>query len=101
MNLHRAIQSNGKLVIESMERQDYNKDGLLNIDGFEASLLIREVGMSNKDLKEVFYLICASDQMLPYQSWVLSKFPTFKPYFSLEVTPRETSRPEESATVIS
>jgi hypothetical protein len=48
-------------VVESLERQDYNKDGQLNIDGFEASLLIREIGMSNSDLKEVFYLICASD----------------------------------------
>jgi thermostable 8-oxoguanine DNA glycosylase len=75
VSLHRAIQSNGKVVIESMERQDYNKDGLLNIDGFEASLLIREVGMSNSDLKEVFYLICGSDQLLPYQTWILTKFP--------------------------
>jgi hypothetical protein len=39
--------------------------------------------------------------MLAYQSWMLSKFPAFKPYFRLEVTPRETTRPDESSHVIS
>lgn len=84
--------------MENMERQDYNKDGILNIDGFEASLLIREVGMSNSDLKECFYLVCNHDMTLAYQSWLLAMFPVFKPYFTLTVTPRDTTKIEESVS---
>ena len=34
-----------KLIISKLEEQDYNQDGLLNIDGFNASLMIGEVGL--------------------------------------------------------
>jgi len=59
--LKSAIQNNGKLVAESFERQDHNKDGLLNIDGFWASLLLPEIKMSKSDLNECFYLVCNQD----------------------------------------
>lgn len=66
-NLRTAIQNNGKLVVENMERQDYNKDGVLNMDGFSASLLLNEIKLSNSDLKECFFLVCNHDQNLAYQ----------------------------------
>ena len=57
--------------------------------------------MSNAELSEVFFLVCGPDQNVAYQSWILSKFPSFKSYFSLNVTPRETtSRPEDSTVQV-
>ena len=34
--------------------------------------------------------------MLAYQSWVLSRFPNLKIHFTINVTPRDTSRIDES-----
>lgn len=99
-NLKRAVQNNGKLVAENMEQQDYNKDGLLNLDGFEAALRVREIGLGGSDLKEAFFLVCNQEQTLAYQNWVLGWFPTFKVYFSRDITPRDTTKHEESMSLL-
>ena len=99
VKLYRAIEANPKMLIQRLEQQDYNRDGLLNIDGFEASFSVTQVNMGPDELKECFYLSCGPDLSLAYQSWVLQKFSNFKQHFTFNVTPRETSisRPEDGS----
>ena len=81
-----------RLIIGNLEQKDFNNDGLLNIDGFLASLRISEVGLDNAQLSEAFYLVCGPDETVAYQSWILQKSQTYKVHFTLNVTPRiETS----------
>ena len=54
------------MIIGNLEQKDYNNDGLLNIDGFLASLRISEVGLENTQLSEAFYLICGPDETIAY-----------------------------------
>ena len=56
-----ALVQHAKLIIERLEVQDYNRDGMLNIDGFRGSCRMSEVGLSDRELGEVFYLICGAD----------------------------------------
>ena len=95
-----ALVQHAKLIIQRVEVQDYNRDGMINIDGFRASLRMSEVGLSDRELSEVFYLICGADQHIAYQSWILSKFPNLKIHFTINVTPRDTSRIDESTAQI-
>ena len=48
--LDAAFRMHGKQLVESLESKDINRDGFINIDGFQAALRMREVGMSNNDL---------------------------------------------------
>ena len=90
-----------KLIISKLEEQDHNQDGLLNVDGFIASLMIGEVGLQRAEITECFYLICNSEQMLSYRRWILQQFPDFKTFFTINVTPREPSiRMDESGEII-
>ena len=76
--LDRALQQHAKIIIQRLEQQDYNRDGLLNIDGFVASLRIGEITLNNNELSETFYLICGPDETLAYQSWIVHKFPALR-----------------------
>ena len=58
--------------------------------------MIGEVGLGKNELNECFNLVCNVDQNLAYRRWILSMFPDFKPYFSINVTPRESVRIDES-----
>jgi hypothetical protein len=62
--LRKAISENGRLIISKLEGQDYNKDGVLNVDGFKAALRIPEVPMRDHDLDEAYNLICTSEDGL-------------------------------------
>lgn len=35
-----GCQKHGKAIVQRFEGQDHNKDGILNVDGFKAALLI-------------------------------------------------------------
>lgn len=56
-NLKNGASRNGKTVVQRFEGQDHNKDGLLNVDGFKAALLVKELNMSSAELEEAYYLL--------------------------------------------
>lgn len=62
--LRKAISENGRLIISKLEGQDYNKDGVLNVDGFKAALRIPEVPLRDHELDEAYNLICTSEDGL-------------------------------------
>ena len=104
--LDTAFRMHGKQLIERLENSDINKDGMINIDGFQAALRMQEVGMSNAELSEVFFLICNHEQELQYKSWIVQRFPQLRDHFTIHttVTPREfgqsTIRRDESQTIL-
>ena len=76
--IDRALESHGRLIVGNLEQKDFNNDGLLNIDGFLASLRIGEIGLDNAQLSEAFYLICGPDETVAYQTWITQKSPIYK-----------------------
>jgi hypothetical protein len=37
-----------------MVSQDFDRDGILSIDGFKAAILVHEYGISNSEAEEIF-----------------------------------------------
>jgi len=90
--IDRALSQHARLIISNFEQKDFNNDGLLNIDGWLASMRIAEIGLENSQLTEAFYLICGPDETLAYQTWIINKSPSYKMHFTINATPRiETS----------
>ena len=71
--LKRAIENHPNLV-RSLEKSDLDGDGGINIDGFQAALLVPATQMSEEDLEEVFNLICDNDGFLRYAEWIANNF---------------------------
>ena len=57
-HLYSSFDQHHQLIIKNLEKQDFNRDGQLNIDGFQGALRLREVDLTNQQLSEAFYLIC-------------------------------------------
>ena len=81
----------GRLIVQRLEAQDYNRDGGLNDDGFKAAMLIGEIQMNEEELAEAFNLICEGED-LAYQDWVLRNYPSYREYFQLTITSRDLGR---------
>lgn len=88
----------GKSLIRGFESQDYNKDGLLNCDGFKAACLIPELGMPGGELEETFHLIANFNGQLSYKEWISDNFPILKESLTLTSAAREVTRPESTLT---
>ena len=63
----------------------------MNEDGFKAALRVGEIGMSEEDLGEAFYLICEGED-LAYQAWVLANHREYREYFHLPISSRDLGR---------
>lgn len=53
----RALGLNGKIAVQRFESQDFNRDGVLNLDGFKAAMLVPEMKMTPDDATEVYSII--------------------------------------------
>lgn len=65
-----VFAKNGRTLVTRFEAQDYNKDGLLNVDGFRAACLLPEVGMPTSELDEAFWLSENFNGQLSYREWI-------------------------------
>ena len=72
--------NNGKLIVQRLEAQDINRDGAVNVDGFKAALLMREIQMTESELEEAFHLISEGED-LAYYDWVMKNYPNYKDFF--------------------
>jgi len=57
--LRKVFHQHALLIVQRLEKEDYNRDGMLNCDGWMAALLIPEVKqlLTQEDLLECFHLI--------------------------------------------
>lgn len=77
--MQKLFNSYAKLVISHLEKEDHNKDGSLNIDGFRAAMLISEVKqfMDKSEVDEAFNLLENHQGELAYRRWI-----TTDPFYS-------------------
>ncbi len=56
------------MLIQKFEKEDFNRDGYLNIDGWNAALFISEVKvtMDNEEIEECFHLLEENDKTVAY-----------------------------------
>lgn len=68
-----------------------NRDGVIKIHGFEASLLYKQFELSQEEIKEAFFLLCNEEQEFQYQTWICSRYPHLQQSFTIQISARETT----------
>ena len=71
-NLRKVFQQHALLVCQRLEKEDYNRDGSLNCDGWMAAMLIPEVKqfLTQDELLECFHLIEDNNKQIAYVQWI-------------------------------
>ena len=83
LKVKNAFGAHGQANCKRFEEKDFNKDGRLGFDGFQAALLFKENNVNHDELQEAFNLICDRESQIHYRDWVLSIFSNYSEYFTI------------------
>jgi hypothetical protein len=71
----KTFEANPKLIIQRFESQDHNQDGVLDLNGFKAAMLVPEFRMRADDCTEVYQILQSPAQGFLYKQWIFDNFP--------------------------
>jgi len=72
------MYKNGKTAVQRFETQDHNKDGVLNLDGFKAALMVPEFNIRGEEVVELYGLVCSPNSGFQYAQWISQHCPQHK-----------------------
>jgi hypothetical protein len=71
-------QTSAESLARHLIAQDLDKNGLINLDGLKASLLVTEFGFRSEDVQEIFLYLSEGNGYFRFRDWLLEQNITLK-----------------------